>query len=359
MRASGGFPERFLNLCSRGNIPYWDVCCTNGVVFARTTPEGYRMRMKIVKKSGLPFLLSKNRVHAGLAVGAVCFILITAALSGRIWTVNVTGCETVPEEDIRETVERFGVYPGMRKKQLDTHTVAEEAMSALPDVSWLSVNIVGCSVNVDVREGVGKSVKKNDAPCDIVAAADGQIQTLEIFSGTAMQERNAAVLKGDTIISGIVENRDGGMSMRHAAGYITALTKHTFSTSSHSLPSRKISDVKSRYTLLFFSLKIPLGSRIDPDFTEDRFLTLDGEKLPIGIRAERKYIFAPADATDDSISDLITLEEHFYKSSNNLRDMLVMSRTTTERQSDGRAVLFSEYGCLQNIGEERRIEAGE
>lgn len=310
MRASGGFPERFLNLCSRGNIPYWDVCCTNGVVFARTTPEGYRMmrpcakkagmRMKIVKKSGLPFLLSKNRVHAGLAVGAVCFILITAALSGRIWTVNV-----------------------------------------------------------DVREGVGKSVKKNDAPCDIVAAADGQIQTLEIFSGTAMQERNAAVLKGDTIISGIVENRDGGMSMRHAAGYITALTKHTFSTSSHSLPSRKISDVKSRYTLLFFSLKIPLGSRIDPDFTEDRFLTLGGEKLPIGIRAERKYIFAPADATDDSLSDLITLEEHFYKSSNNLRDMLVMSRTTTERQSDGRAVFFSEYGCLQNIGEERRIEAGE
>lgn len=71
-------------------------------------------------------------------------------------------------------------------------------------------------------------VSKNDAPCDIVAAADGQIQTLEIFSGTAMQERNAAVLKGDTIISGIVENRDGGMSMRHAAGYITALTKHTF-----------------------------------------------------------------------------------------------------------------------------------
>ena len=91
----------------------------------------------------------------------------------------------------------------------------------------------------------------------------------------------------------------------------------------------------------------------------DRFLTLGGEKLPIGIRAERKYIFAPADATDDSLSDLITLEEHFYKSSNNLRDMLVMSRTTTERQSDGRAVFFSEYGCLQNIGEERRIEAGE
>lgn len=43
-----------------------------------------------------------------------------------------------------------------------------------------------------------------------------------------MQERNAAVLKGDTIISGIVENRDGGMSMRHAAGVYHSADKAYF-----------------------------------------------------------------------------------------------------------------------------------
>lgn len=369
VKASGGFPERFLNLCSRGNIPYWDVCCTNGTVFMRTTPEGYKkmrrcakkagMRMKTVKKSGLPFWLFKNRVHAGLAVGALCFVLITAALSGRIWTVSVTGCETVPQEDIIEAVGRLGVCPGMRKKQIDTHSVAEEAMSALPEVSWLSVNISGCSAIIDVREGVGRTVKKDDSPCDIVAAEDGQIQTLEVFGGTAVQEQNSAVLKGDTIISGIVENRDGGMSLRRASGYVTALTKHAFSTESRPLPSRKISEIKSRYTLLFFSLKVPLGAQTDADFTEDRFLTLGGVKLPIGIRAERKYIFEPADAAADDLADLIALEAHFYKAADGLRDMLTMSRTTKERRSNGRAIFSSEYGCLQNIGEERRIEAGE
>lgn len=368
VKASGGFPERFLNLCSRGNIPYWDVCCTNGTVFMRTTPEGYKkmrrcakkagMRIKTVKKSGLPFWLFKNRVHAGLAVGALCFVLITAALSGRIWTVSVTGCETVPQEDIIEAVGRLGVCPGMRKKQIDTHSAAEEAMSALPEVSWLSVNISGCSAIIDVREGVGRTVKKDDSPCDIVAAEDGQIQTLEVFGGTAVQEQNSAVLKGDTVISGIVENRDGGMSLRRASGYVTALTKHAFSTESRPLPSRKISGIKSRYTLLFFSLKVPLGARTDADFTENRFLTLGGVKLPIGIRAERKYIFEPADAADD-LADLIALEAHFYKAADGLRDMLTMSRTTKERRSNGRAIFSSEYGCLQNIGEERRIEAGE
>ena len=172
VKASGGFPERFLNLCSRGNIPYWDVCCTNGTVFMRTTPESYKkmrrcakkagMRMKTVKKSGLPFWLFKNRVHAGLAVGALCFVLITAALSGRIWTVSVTGCETVPQEDIIEAVGRLGVCPGMRKKQIDTHSAAEEAMSALPEVSWLSVNISGCSA-MGVLWGVWSIIRGGSA----------------------------------------------------------------------------------------------------------------------------------------------------------------------------------------------------
>lgn len=108
-----------------------------------------------------------------------------------------------------------------------------------------------------------------------------------------MQEQNSAVLKGDTIISGIVENRDGGMSLRRASGYVTALTKHAFSTESRPLPSRKISEIKSRYTLLFFSLKVPLGAQTDADFTEDRFLTLGGVKLPIGIRAERNIFSSP------------------------------------------------------------------
>lgn len=50
VKASGGFPERFLNLCSRGNIPYWDVCCTNSTVFMRTTPEGYKKCAAVPKK---------------------------------------------------------------------------------------------------------------------------------------------------------------------------------------------------------------------------------------------------------------------------------------------------------------------
>lgn len=366
IRAEGGFPERFLNLCSRGRIPYWDVCCTGNTIFARTTPSGYRrmracakksgMHLCIKKKCGLPFLIFKNRAHMGLAIGAVCFVMTVTALSGRVWTVSVTGCESILEEDITAIAAELGIRPGIKKDRIDSHALSEQAMSKLPNVSWFSINISGCAANIEIREGVGKAVKNDDTPCDIVAAADGQIQTIEVFSGTAMQTQNAAVLKGDVIISGLVENRDGGFSTRHAAGYITALTEQTVSSHAQQTPAKRIAAVKSRHTLIFFSFRLPLGKPLSADFTEESFLTLAGTKLPIGIKTERQYIYVSDSQTDKSLANLICLEQYFCESAEKFRNAKVMSRRTTQTQKDGLIALSGSYNCLQNIGEERAIQ---
>lgn len=366
MTARGGFPERFLNLCARSGIPYWDVCCTDGVIFARTTPEGYRkmracakksgMKIRITKKCGLPFFVFANRLHAGLAIGAVCFALIISVLSGKVWTVRVSGCEKLSQEDIIAAVSELGVRPGVSRKKLNVNVVCDEVMSRIPQVSWISINLNGCAANIEIRESVGEAAEPDDKPCDLIAASDGQIQTMEIFSGTAIQQQNAAVLKGDLLISGIVENRDGGISTRHAAGYVTAVTRHVLKTESQRLPTRRISKISSRYTLIFFSLKIPLGKAISADFTEERYLKLGDITLPIGISTQRKYVLAAGDESSEELSALSGLDSHFKSETNEFENMQIMSRTTTERQSDGKTVFAGEYNCLENIGEERALE---
>lgn len=292
----------------------------------------------------------------GLAVGAVCFVLVVTALSSRVWTVNVSGCENIPEEDIRAIAAELGIQPGMRKNYVDSHALSEQAMSKFPDIAWFSINISGSAANIEIREGVGKAVKSDDTPCDIVAAADGQIQTIETFSGTAMQTQNAAVLKGDVIISGLVENRDGGFSTRHASGYITALTEHTVSSIAEQTAAKKITAVKSRRTLIFFSFRLPLGKSIEADFTEESFLTLNGVTLPIGIKSERQYVYATADKTDESLSNLICLTEYFRQSTDKFKNMAVMSRQTQLVNKNGLITLSGRYNCLQNIGEEQAIQ---
>lgn len=314
------------------------------------------MRLCIEKKCGLPFFIFKNRAHMGLAIGAVCFVLIVTALSSRVWTVNVSGCENIPIEDIMAIAAELGIQPGMRKNHVDSHTLSEQAMSKFPDIAWFSINISGSAANIEIREGVGKAVKSDDTPCDIVAAADGQIQTIETFSGTAMQTQNAAVLKGDVIISGLVENRDGGFSTRHASGYITALTEHTVSSIAEQTAAKKITAVKSRRTLIFFSFRLPLGKAVAADFTEESFLTLGGTNLPIGIKTERQYIYAAAGETDESLSNLICLNRFFCESADKFKNMDVMSRQTEQVSKNGLITLSGRYTCLQNIGEERAIQ---
>ena len=70
-RATGGFPERFINLCSRENIPLWDISGGKEVLYAKTTIRGYHrlrscarksgMRPRVSERYGLPFLLHRHR----------------------------------------------------------------------------------------------------------------------------------------------------------------------------------------------------------------------------------------------------------------------------------------------------------
>ncbi|MBQ4039562.1 MAG: sporulation protein YqfD, partial [Oscillospiraceae bacterium] len=60
LKAHGGFPERFLNLCTNRGIPLWEVESRDGIMFANTTPDGYRKIRAPAKKSGMKVRISKK-----------------------------------------------------------------------------------------------------------------------------------------------------------------------------------------------------------------------------------------------------------------------------------------------------------
>lgn len=372
LKAQGGFPERFLNLCSNSGIPLWDVESRDGLLTASTTPAGYRkirtpakksgMRVRIGKKHGLPFFIFPNRRRAGLLVGAVFFFLIIGLLSGRVWTVNVTGCETVSEEEITDTLAELGVRPGVRRGSIDTEQAERDALSRLPEISWMSVNFQGSAVSVEIRENTGDPPEKeSDEPSNLVAARDGHIITMEVFAGTREQQVSAAVLKGDLLVGGITQNKDGSVNFRSAQGYITAETSRSISTSLSGLAdTQRISDIKSRCTLVFFGLRIPLGTfnaKGGVSFKEERYLLLGGIKMPVGIIIDRTCKTETGSAvTDAGKLRLLALEEHFSKCSEELRYVKVSNSRTVLRQSESGVTVTGEYRCIENIGERKVID---
>ena len=81
--ASGGFAERFINVCTAKGIQLWGIRKKSYGLTACTTIEGYKkiinaarasgMKVRIKKKVGLPFIIRKYESHTGLFVARYTF----------------------------------------------------------------------------------------------------------------------------------------------------------------------------------------------------------------------------------------------------------------------------------------------
>lgn len=236
LRAKGGFSERLIALCMQRNIPVWQVRDIGGGVAFFTRPRYYRelkklaaesgCEVKITGKFGFGFLISRHREKLALIVAVaagICFLVYT---STHIWTVNVSGNDKIFAGEILSQLENLGVKAGTRKKDIDPVSLQKELIDAFDGrIIWASLNVEGMSAEIQVRETDLASVKTKGVPCNVVAAFDGTLKSMRVYSGTPVESVKSAVREGDLLISGIVEYYSGNIRFVEAMGEITA--EHT------------------------------------------------------------------------------------------------------------------------------------
>lgn len=298
-RAYGGFADRFLNLCTKDEIPLWNIRNINGNITASTTIEGYLnirsaarksgMRLRVTEKKGLVFFLKRNKLRTGLFLGFALSVLIISVLSQFVWSVSLVGNTTLDDDYILDTFEKYGVCVGSKISSVDTELAAQNAMSEIEKLSWASVNLKGSVMVIEVREKTdAPEIYDDKTPTNLVAGEDGVILSIDVLYGNEEVKPGSAVLKGDLLISGLISHPDGSESVIHADGYVKALVKKnkTFSHTDFSLYSPTAE--KTRSKLFFFGLQIPLGTAVPEDFfTEHKsFLQNDEMLLPLGIITE-------------------------------------------------------------------------
>ena len=82
---TGCAPERFFNICQGREIEVWEVCCKSGCYEFYMTVKGFKqaktlarkagVRLKILKKLGLPFFLYRNRKRKLSLAGFLLFFI--------------------------------------------------------------------------------------------------------------------------------------------------------------------------------------------------------------------------------------------------------------------------------------------
>ena len=242
VRVECPFPERVLNLCASRNLAFWDLVWESGTAFTcrlsrqdfaalRRAVEPLECTLRVVRREGAPYFLSRFRHRQALVVGLVGCSLALFLGTFFIWDFRVEGNETVPTEEILRSLERNGVTLGAFGLSLDGEDLRNRILLEIPELSWISVNVSGCRAHVQVRERIPKpELWDETTPANVVARRAGLVLRVRAMNGVAAVLPGTAVTEGQLLISGVEDLETLGARMLAGSGRVEGRTWYTLTT---------------------------------------------------------------------------------------------------------------------------------
>lgn len=232
LRLQGQGLERFLNQVATAQIPLWraerltaDVIVVRVPVraFAKLRPLLWEslIKVNILDRHGLPFLVSKLRLRAFWAVGLVLALLFMVYLSSFIWFVEVVGNEQISAEQLWEVLEAEGLRTGIRRQNLASGQLETTLLTRFPILAWVQVSLQGVKVVINLAEREDLPGEEQ-GPGDIYAVVDGLITEILVLRGTPLVKERDTVRTGDLLISGDYYDVRGRKQNGAAQGIVLA-----------------------------------------------------------------------------------------------------------------------------------------
>lgn len=362
----GEYPQRLINALSSRGVDVWGITRRGDIIEACILIRDYkkllalkgkcRARIRHKRPVGLLIKLYSYRERVGFAVGIGIFFLSLKLLSLFIWQIDIVGNEYVEKNEIYSALENIGVTRGSRISEIDTFNIGDSLVLEMPQLAWAAINIEGSKATVNVSEVNIIPEHKENTPCNLKAKTDGVITGHTVTDGILLVKAGDAVVAGDLLVSGITDNADGTVTLRHASGEVFAETRHTLSYKQPFTEDRVYrTGVQEEKTVLeFFGFKIPLylGSvqyEYESEY-EELPMRIAGCELPISIHKRKFYEIDRRQVT-------LTPEEAEQKAREKLEELtkrqlpmveIVTKEEVIKQQNDGIFVEYL-YICNENI----------
>lgn len=370
--AEGGMPAALLDAAAKSDVALWSIqrkglvlraiCRAKDYARLRRPARRAGMRLHVAKRRGFPFFLARFAHRWGLLAGGVVSALLLYLLSGRIWSVSVSGNAAVSEETIRQMVAQWGVTVGAPIEELDINRIRLQALSQIDGVAWLTVNLEGSVARVELLESdTPPTILETDTPSNLVAKHDGWIRSMTVYSGESVVKPGDAVTAGTLLVSG-ASIGDKRLLLRRSVGEIIAQTERTFTVTVPLCDTVLVEGAPfHRATFSFFGWNIPLfpSSPLPPVYRSEEtknFPTIGDVTLPVGLHFDTYY---------PQTAQVITRppQEAFLEAQRRLRlweqtalqGIQILESRYTCQSNAKECILTGHYVCLENIAEEKPI----
>ena len=390
IQVTGAFPERILNLCAQHRLPFWRLEWLDETTFTfrvaladlgrlKELAERAMCAVRVTARRGAAAAAAGMRKRWGFLLGLAVCLAAVSVLSRFLLVVEVEGNESVPTAVILSELQRLGVRPGAYGPAINEREVANEALIALPQLSFLAINLHGTRAQVLVEEAVqAPELLDEKTPADVVADVDGIILDIHTSAGRAQFVDGDIVTEGEVLISGQLDLYepegspiDMGSLLVRAAGTVTARTWRTLEETIPLATEEKCytGQEKKLYSLHvlwgrfdFFENSSISGGMYDK-ITQTGYLTLFGHALPIGLTTTtlREYTLEERTLEEEQAEErlralLLTRLEGILES----REGQTLRTDFVTRVEDGKLTVTLLAECEERIGKtvERDGETG-
>lgn len=366
--ASGKFPERFINITAKNGVNIWNPVPAKNAISAsmylsdykkiRTLAKKSRVKTKITAKHGMPFIVNRYKARTGLFAGAVFGIILCIFLSNFIWSVKISGTEEISNTYLESLLGDNGISVGVWKNNLDVDQIERNIQRKCGDVRWMSINITGSLVTVEVKETYKKpKLDTSKNPCNVKAVKDGVITRIQAYNGKPVVTKGSGVVNGQVLVSGLDETKQGDMRYLRANAKVFAdiTEQRTLSIPKKITYSTATDNYVDRKNLKFLWIDFPCNLAFES--YENSVSTVHGENLfindvvlPVGfkIQTDRELVTEDYTISKSSAQEIVKtdciLYEIFAKS-----ESTVVSRNISVKENKSGYNFTADYIFNENI----------
>lgn len=366
--ASGKFPERFINITAKNGVNIWNPVPAKNAISAsmylsdykkiRTLAKKSRVKTKITAKHGMPFIVNRYKARTGLFAGAVFGIILCIFLSNFIWSVKISGTEEISNTYLESLLSDNGISVGVWKNNLDVDQIERNIQRKCGDVRWMSINITGSLVTVEVKETYKKpKLDTSKNPCNVKAVKDGVITRIQAYNGKPVVTKGSGVVNGQVLVSGLDETKQGDMRYLRANAKVFAdiTEQRTLSIPKKITYSTATDNYVDRKNLKFLWIDFPCNLAFES--YENSVSTVHGENLfindvvlPAGfkIQTDRELVTEDYTISKSSAQEIVKtdciLYEIFAKS-----ESTVVSRNISVKENKSGYNFTADYIFNENI----------
>ena len=364
---TGADIEGLLGILTASGISVWDVKRSSGLVMVlrirraalsqvQQIAEKNGAALRLLGLSGAYYAVKSWRKRPLMIVTAISLLLASLYLPNRILFVNVVGNESVPTRLIQETAAQFGLEFGASRRQVRSERIKNELLGAIDELEWVGVNTSGSTAIITVRERQPEPQEEREKICNLVACADGIVESITLTRGTVLCQPGQAVREGQILVSAY---SDLGICTRavEAEAEVYARTLHQKKAVLPENTLRRVSqrDKWTKCSIIIGKKRINLysDSGILPStcgkMSEVMPLRLPGGlTLPVALVVERYTEYETAEAPRGEPDTV--LED---ASRRQLQSAMVAGQILTEEselmQQNGRWELASRFECREMI----------